>query len=413
MDTRQEPLALYAGLAGRVPMSPAVSVVSVNAKTRLAVMEQLAQRSDGQIRQFFLAHGYDAAYAQPKLASSSKASRIAAAVGAADRDGRRDELLEQAIEHFGFSAVDDAPAEGGAIERSPLPAQPVGAQARQVRAWYNLFDARPTIQVVNNSDAPIRDVVPTLTLVSQSSGTMLGGSPFWNSALAELPPFRAFAWSMDHMRAAASDTSVQSHLLVDFTDAAGRRWQIGYDQLVAIEPLAEDRLRYVDLAQPPVNVDEVDLPLDVEAEASAESVKVAFISYVHEDAADVDRLQGFLQANGVTVWRDRNNLIPGDNWKQVIRETITRGSFAFIACFSQNSVSKAKTYMNEALGLAVEELRRRNTTNWFVPVLLSDCDPPDIEIGLHGRLSDIHQCRIFEDWPTASRQLLASIRRLS
>lgn len=376
-------------------------------------MEQVAQRSDGQIRLFFLAHGYDAAYSQPKLANSSKASRVAAALGAADRDGRRDEVLALAIEHFGLGPFDEVPAAEDPAAQVPSAAQPAGDQARQVRAWYNLFDKRPTIQVVNNSDAPIRDVVPTLTLVSRSSGTMLGGDPLQNSALAELPPFRAFAWSMDHMRTAVEDTSVQSHLLVDFTDAAGRRWQIGYDQLVEVKPLAEGSLQYVDLAQPPVKVDEVNLPLDVEAEASAESAKVAFLSYVHEDTVEVDRLQKFLESNGVTVWRDRSNLVPGDNWKHAIRDTITRGSFVFVACFSATSVSKGTSYMNDELGLAIEELRKRNTTNWFVPVLLSDCVPPDADIGIHGRLSDIHQCRLFEDWPTASERLLAGIRRLS
>lgn len=385
----------------------------MKAKTRLAVMEQLAQRSDGQIRLFFLAHGYDAAYSQPKLANSSKASRVAAALGAADRDGRGDEVLARAIEHFGLGPVDDTPAEADPAIQLPAAVQPAGNQARQVRAWYNLFDERPTIQVVNNSDAPIRDVVPTLTLVSQSSGTMLGGSPLWNSALAELPPFRAFAWSMDHMRTAVGDTSVQSHLLIDFTDAAGRRWQIGYDRLLEVKSLADGSLKYVDLVQPPVTLNEVDLPLDVEAEASAESTKVAFLSYVHEDTADVDRLQEFLESSGVTVWRDRSNLLPGDNWKQVIRDTITRGSFVFVACFSATSVKKATSYMNEELALAVEELRKRNTTHWFVPVLLSDCVPPDAEVGIHGRLSDIHECRLFEDWSTASERLLAGIRRLS
>ena len=38
----------------------------------------------------------------------------------------------------------------------------------------------------------------------------------------------------------------------------------------------------------------------------------AFISYVHEDAAEVDWLQQALESAGVPVWRDTVNLWPGE-----------------------------------------------------------------------------------------------------
>jgi hypothetical protein len=375
-------------------------------------MQRLAQHSDGPIRSFFLAHGYGAAYSTPRLEKSSKAARIAAAVEAADRDGRRDEILEAVVQQFGFDVLQEGKPSnqnrGGVI-----PLRPPGDQARQVRAWFNLFDSVPTVLVVNNSDAPIRDVVPAVWVESSSPGALIGGTPLWNAALAELPPFRAFAWPMSHLSGVVGDGSSRSHLLVDFTDAAGQRWQLGHDQLVEVGSVSPNLLRYVEFADTSLAVDSLELPVDVVAEASATSEKVAFLSYVHEDAIEVDRLQQFLESNGVTVWRDRNELSPGDNWRDVIQECITQNSFAFLACFSAASVTKEKTHMNEELGLAIEELRSRNTTHWFLPVLLTPCEPPNYPIGVHGYLRNIQQARLYENWSEVSQRLLASIRRLA
>ena len=70
----------------------------------------------------------------------------------------------------------------------------------------------------------------------------------------------------------------------------------------------------------------------------------AFVSYVHEDADAVDQLVSVLQAASIPVWKDTEDLWPGEDWRQKIRGAIEGGSLAFIACFSSNSVTKAKTY---------------------------------------------------------------------
>ena len=70
--------------------------------------------------------------------------------------------------------------------------------------------------------------------------------------------------------------------------------------------------------------------------------KHAFISYVNEDAEQVDRLCGVLSAAGIPYWRDRNALGPGDEWKKKIRQAIKSGSLVFLACFSEHSRSRPK-----------------------------------------------------------------------
>lgn len=136
-----------------------------------------------------------------------------------------------------------------------------------------------------------------------------------------------------------------------------------------------------------------------------------FISYVREDEKLVDRLVAHLQFNGVEVWVDTHDLIPGERWKSAIRRAIRQGAF-FIACFSANHALRKRTYMNEELALAVEEFRlRRQDHAWFIPVRLTRCELPDIAIGPGGEtLAELHALDLFVDWAEGCDRLLRAVR---
>lgn len=91
---------------------------------------------------------------------------------------------------------------------------------------------------------------------------------------------------------------------------------------------------------------------------SDEVGKHVFISYVHEDSDQVDGLCAVLEAAQIPYWRDRKDLGPGDSWKAQIRAAIRDGSLVFLACFSDSSRARDKSYMNEELALAIDEFRR-------------------------------------------------------
>jgi hypothetical protein len=76
-------------------------------------------------------------------------------------------------------------------------------------------------------------------------------------------------------------------------------------------------------------------------------VKHVFVSYVSENSDRVGDLCAVLDAAKIPYWRDRSKLGPGDEWKVKIREAIRSGSMTFLACFSNESRAKGKTYMNE------------------------------------------------------------------
>ncbi len=152
---------------------------------------------------------------------------------------------------------------------------------------------------------------------------------------------------------------------------------------------------------------EVVLELFVEGSSVTDQ---AFVSYVREDAAAVDRLCRDLGRHGVATWKDRDQLKPGVRWKDAIRAAIQDGS-AFVACFSSAYQSKPRTYMNEELTIAVEELRLRpRERSWFFPVLLDDIDIPAIPIGPGEILRDLQAVSLGSDWSSGISRLARAIR---
>ncbi len=135
------------------------------------------------------------------------------------------------------------------------------------------------------------------------------------------------------------------------------------------------------------------------------------MSYVRNNKRLVNRLYNDLTSYGVKVWLDRNDINPGTYWKEAIRQAIGEGVF-FIACFSIQYNKRPKTYMNEELILAVEELRQRvgNNLSWFIPVLFSRCKVPNIDIGAGKTLRDIEYIELYRDWDAGIHRILNVIQ---
>lgn len=135
-----------------------------------------------------------------------------------------------------------------------------------------------------------------------------------------------------------------------------------------------------------------------------------FISYVRENSAAIDKLAAGLRSFGIRVWLDREHLAPGLRWKDAIRRAIRDGAF-FIACFSSEYNEKSKSYMNEELTLAIEELRQRTAEQvWFIPALLNKCIVPDRNIGGGESLDSIQYVPLYDDWNEGLRRIASVIR---
>ena len=138
-----------------------------------------------------------------------------------------------------------------------------------------------------------------------------------------------------------------------------------------------------------------------------------FISYVRENIEIVDRLYQELKAHGIQVWLDRNDIAPGSRWKRETRRAIQQGAF-FIACFSEEYNERNKTYMNEELTIAIEELRQYPTDRiWFIPVKLNDCEIPNRDIGSGETLQAFQHVNLYEDWNNNIQRILKVIQPAS
>jgi hypothetical protein len=138
------------------------------------------------------------------------------------------------------------------------------------------------------------------------------------------------------------------------------------------------------------------------------------ISYVREDSGEVGRLQRSLQAAGIQVWRDTSDLWPGEDWRQKIRDAINNDTLVFVACFSTRSLAREKTFQNEELLLAIDQLRmRRPDVPWLIPVRLDECRIPDIDIGGGRTLNSIQYADLFSDrYDAAIARLIVTVQRI-
>lgn len=140
----------------------------------------------------------------------------------------------------------------------------------------------------------------------------------------------------------------------------------------------------------------------------------AFISYVREDSPRVDQLHRTLGNAGIPVWRDTASLWPGEDWRAKIRRAITDDALAFIVCFSRHSLGRDKSYQNEELILAIDQLRLRGPDiPWLIPVRFDECVIPDRDLGGGRTLASIQTADLFGDRITeATARLVTTVRQL-
>jgi hypothetical protein len=139
-----------------------------------------------------------------------------------------------------------------------------------------------------------------------------------------------------------------------------------------------------------------------------------FISYVRENSREADRLQQALLSKDIRVWRDTDDLWPGQDWRAEIRRAITSNALVFIACFSSESNAREVSYQNEELVLAIEQLRLRPPDKpWLIPIRFDACDIPDRDIGAGRTLASLQRADLFGDnYDRNVDRLVTMVRRI-
>jgi len=94
-----------------------------------------------------------------------------------------------------------------------------------------------------------------------------------------------------------------------------------------------------------------------------------FISYSRRDIDEVEKIVAQLEAEGIEVWLDREDIKPGQQWRRQIVEGIDTAE-AFVLNLSPNS--GASDNVLKELNLAEEALEP-----FILPVMLSEMKIPD------------------------------------
>lgn len=139
--------------------------------------------------------------------------------------------------------------------------------------------------------------------------------------------------------------------------------------------------------------------------------KHVFLSYCHDNKAEVRQLRDDLMKAGEAVWWDQD-ILPGADWKQQIRKAMQE-SYAVVVCFSKETEARGESGIYPELLDAIDALRSHAPGGIFlIPVRLSECELPLVEIDASRTLDRLQRVDLF---PPAERdgglnRLIASLR---
>jgi hypothetical protein len=113
-----------------------------------------------------------------------------------------------------------------------------------------------------------------------------------------------------------------------------------------------------------------------------------FLCHSSNDKPQVRKLYKKLTNDGIDVWLDEENLIPGQDWEYEISKAID-SSDAIVVCLSKGSLTK-EGFVQKEITFALDKAQEKpEGVIFIIPALFDDCDIPP-------RLSKRHGAKLFE-----------------
>jgi TIR domain-containing protein len=128
-----------------------------------------------------------------------------------------------------------------------------------------------------------------------------------------------------------------------------------------------------------------------------------FLSYCHQDLAVAERLHCDLRKHGISCWFDREDLLPGQRWRETIETAIRKSSY-FIALLSTHSVTK-EGFVQREFRWALDVLSEMPPGRiYLIPARIDSCTPA------HQVLKDLHWVDLFPIYESGLERILRAIR---
>ena len=105
-----------------------------------------------------------------------------------------------------------------------------------------------------------------------------------------------------------------------------------------------------------------------------------FLSYASEDRGSAEKIKDALEAVGINVFFDRDNLQSGDDWELVLRNSISQCSL-FLPIISRRTSAPGHRVFREEWHLAVEEEERvPYSAQFLLPVVIDDIPVTEADV---------------------------------
>jgi len=128
-----------------------------------------------------------------------------------------------------------------------------------------------------------------------------------------------------------------------------------------------------------------------------------FLCHATEDKPAIRKLYNRLCSDGIKPWLDEEELLPGENWREIIPKVLIK-CHAVIVCISTNSVSKTG-YVNKEIKYSLDILDEQPEDSVFViPVKIENCETPF-------SLKDLHHAELYKTGGYDS--LLTSLKKIA
>ncbi len=124
-----------------------------------------------------------------------------------------------------------------------------------------------------------------------------------------------------------------------------------------------------------------------------------FISYAREDIETARKLYHDLKQAGISPWMDKEDLLPGQNWRVMISKAIQESKY-FLAVLSSHSLTK-RGFVQKELKMALDILDEFPEDDIFIiPIRIEDCKPED------EKLKYLHWADFFPSYQEGLSQIL-------
>ncbi len=133
--------------------------------------------------------------------------------------------------------------------------------------------------------------------------------------------------------------------------------------------------------------------------------KKVFISYVKEDAETAEKLYNDLKSEGVKIWTNDEDILPGQGWRREIERAIKEDCSYFLLLLSSKSISK-KCYEHKQMRIALNESDYSFDDNniFIIPVRLDDCD-----ITTNDKLKYLQCVDLFDSYEEGLKKIITEV----